>query len=177
MENAVRCVYSNPMRLQTILVRVATAPLLLSLVGCLGPASPPPSATVKAIHPADAVAFNGHWYKVIDEKKSWQEAKSACEALGGMLACIESEAEQRFIANLADGRYLYLGATDEVKEDTFVWLSGAPFSYTCWMEGQPNNYGDDENYLATYDAGNWVDVAAEGSGFWMPTGFICEWAH
>ena len=43
------------------------------------------------------------------------------------------------------------------------------------MEGQPNNYGGDENYLATYDGGEWVDVAVSGDDFWMPTGFICEW--
>jgi hypothetical protein len=44
------------------------------------------------------------------------------------------------------------------------------------MSGQPNNYGGEENFLATYDGGEWVDVADEGSGFWMPKGFICEWA-
>jgi len=50
-----------------------------------------------------------------------------------------------------------------------------PFLYTCWMSGQPKNHGGNENYLATYDKGEWVDVAAEGDGFWTPTGFICEW--
>jgi hypothetical protein len=42
-------------------------------------------------------------------------------------------------------------------------------------KGQPSNYGGNENYLATYAEGQWVDVADEGEGFWMPTGFICEW--
>lgn len=95
--------------------------------------------------------------------------------MGGYLTCIETKEEQEFITNLCDGRYLYLGATDEAKEDTWVWVNGSKWVYTAWMEGQPNNYGGDENYLATYDGGSWVDVAAEGSGFWMPTGFICEW--
>jgi hypothetical protein len=92
----------------------------------------------------------------------------------GYLCCIETEAEQKFIAKLANGRYLSLGATDEGDEGTWVWLNGAKWQYTCWMDGQPNNYGGNENYLATYDGGEWVDVAAEGQGFWMPTGFICE---
>ena len=43
------------------------------------------------------------------------------------------------------------------------------------MDGQPNNYGEDEHYLATYDDGLWVDVAAVGDSFWMPIGCICEW--
>jgi len=126
-------------------------------------------------HPSDAVVFGGHWYKVFDETMSWHEAKKRCEAMGGGLVCIETPAEQTYIAKLAAGRYLCLGATDEVKEGEWVWINGAPFTYTCWMESQPNNYGGSENFLATYDGGDWVDVDDEGSGFWMPTGFICEW--
>jgi len=95
--------------------------------------------------------------------------------MGGYLACIETGKEQEFIAKLADGRYLSLGATDEKQEDTWCWVNGVKWDYTCWMGGQPNNYGGEEHYLATYDGGEWVDVAEEGQDFWMPTGFICEW--
>jgi hypothetical protein len=125
--------------------------------------------------PADAVAFGGHWYKVFIEAGSWHEKKARCEAMGGYLACIETEEEQRFIAGLADNQYLSLGATDEGEEDTWVWVNGAVFDYACWMGGQPNNWGECEHFLATYDGGDWVDVAADGDDFWMPTGFICEW--
>jgi hypothetical protein len=95
--------------------------------------------------------------------------------MGGYLAVIESEEEQAFIAELADERYLSLGATDEGEEGVWVWVNGAPFEYTKWYPDQPNNYAGEEHYLATYDYGDWVDVAAEGEDFWMPTGFICEW--
>jgi hypothetical protein len=125
--------------------------------------------------PDDAVRFEGHRYKVFEEDLSWHEAKVACEARGGLLACIESAAEQAFIAELCDGRYLYLGATDEGEEGTWVWVNGSPWDFTAWLRGQPNNYFGTEHYLATYDEGKWVDVAAEGKGFWMPTGYICEW--
>lgn len=134
-----------------------------------------PATTQSAGRPADAVKFGGHFYKVFEGGGSWHEKKKRCEQMGGYLACIETEAEQQFIAKLADGRYLSLGATDEDKEDQWRWINGSPWKYTCWMTGQPNNYGGSEHYLATYDGGDWVDVAAEGDGFWMPTGFICEW--
>lgn len=137
--------------------------------------SPATLPTANSKRPADATSFNGHWYMAYDNKISWHDAKKACEGLGGYLVCIETDKEQEFIAKLADGRYLYLGATDETKEDTWIWLNGSAWEFTSWMEGQPNNYGGDEHYLATYDGGAWVDVAAEGSGFWMPTGYICEW--
>jgi hypothetical protein len=125
--------------------------------------------------PADAAAFGGHHYAVVEADATWHEKKAACEKVGGHLAVIETAAEQAFIAKLADGRYLSLGATDEGHEDTWTWVNGAKWEFAAWMEGQPNNYGDDEHYLATYDDGAWVDVGCEGCAFWMPTGYICEW--
>lgn len=127
--------------------------------------------------PKAAKAFNGHHYLVVDnvDDLNWHDAKKQCEAWGGHLATISSKEEAEFISKLADGVYLYLGATDEKKEDTWEWVDGTKWSYTNWMEGQPNDYGGSEDYLATYDGGEWVDVDSEGSGFWMPTGFICEW--
>jgi hypothetical protein len=125
--------------------------------------------------PPEAVEFGGHRYMAYEEDVTWHEAKRRCEEMGGHLACIESPAEQGFVARLADGRYLYLGATDEDEEGTWRWINGHPWGFTYWMDGQPNNWGGDENYLATYDNAEWVDVAAEGEGFWMPFGFICEW--
>ncbi len=125
--------------------------------------------------PPDAVAFGGHHYKVFDEDVTWHEAKSLCRGMGGHLATITSREEQHFLADLADGRYLYLGGSDEAEEGRWVWIDGSPWQFTAWMAGQPNNWGGDEHYLATYDKGEWVDVAADGDGFWMPTGFVCEW--
>lgn len=125
--------------------------------------------------PDEAKEFKGHRYLVVKKKVSWQEAKKLCEEMGGQLACIETKQEQAFIAKLAAGKYYYLGATDEKKEGEFEWINVSPFKFTAWYEGQPNNYDGNEHYLATYKEGEWVDVAAEGKGFWMPIGFICEW--
>jgi hypothetical protein len=106
---------------------------------------------------------------------SWHEARRRCAAAGGYLACVETAEEQEFVTRLAAGRYLFLGGTDEAAENRWVWVNGAPFSYSCWMTGQPNNYDGSENYLATYESGEWIDVAGEGEGYWMPVGYICEW--
>lgn len=161
--------------MKEVLIRLAVCVAVVSVAASCATRGACPQASVPCNRPADAVQFKGHWYKVFDEKLEWHEAKKRCETMGGYLACIETKEEQAFITKLADGRYLCLGATDEQKEDCWMWVNGAPFTYECWMSGQPNNYGGDENYLATYDGGDWVDVAAEGGGFWMPTGFICEW--
>lgn len=125
--------------------------------------------------PADAKPFGKHFYKVFKERISWHDARKKCEAMGGHLVCIETKEEQKFIAELAADKYYYLGATDEKKEDEWKWINGSKWEFTQWMDGQPNNWSGKEHYLATYDGGEWVDVAAKGRGFWMPIGFICEW--
>ena len=129
---------------------------------------------------ADAVPFGGSRYKVFDDEDrelSWQQKKVLCERMGGHLAVIETRKEQAFIVKLADGRYLSLGASDEKEEGDWRWVNGADWGPVFWAEDQPNNYGGEEHYLATYDSGLWVDVAGAGYGFWMPTGFICEWEN
>ena len=125
--------------------------------------------------PADANAFGGHHYKVYEEDVSWHEARAKCEKMGGYLACVESAEEQQFIADLADGRYLFLGATDEEEEGEWKWVNGSPFSYTDWLEGQPNNSFGSEHYLSTFEGGGWNDATVSGREWWSPSGYICEW--
>ena len=129
--------------------------------------------------PGGAVEHAGHHYLVFDEVEdlSWSGGKTHCESLGGYLTVVTSEAEAAFIAGLCDGRYLFLGASDAEEEGNWVWVDGSPWEYTFWMDGQPNNYGGTEDYLATYSKGRWVDVEASGDDFWMPTGYICEWSR
>jgi hypothetical protein len=129
--------------------------------------------------PQGAVAFQGHHYLLVDEVEdlSWSLARDACADRGATLAVITTRDEAEFVAGLCDGRYMYLGATDEGEEGTWVWIDGSEWDFTYWMDGQPNDYDGHENYLATYDDGEWVDVDSEGAGFWMPTGYICEWDH
>ena len=125
--------------------------------------------------PKEAAAYDGHHYLLVDEIEdlSWSLARKECTDRGAHLAVVTSLEEAEFITSLCDGRYMYLGATDEANEGTWNWIDGTEWDFAYWLEGQPNDYSGHENYLATYDDGEWVD--AEGSGFWMPTGYICEW--
>jgi len=137
-------------------------------------------AQYPAACPEDAVTFGDSRYKVFaDEERTltWHQKKALCEHMGGHLAVIETPAEHAFITKLADERYLSLGATDEAEEGTWRWVNGAPWNPepNQWLKRQPNNYAQEEHYLATFDDGLWVDVAATGYDWWLPTGFICEW--
>ncbi len=150
---------------------VAAAALLLSV-----------SLTVTDEAPAvpeGAVEHAGHHYKLFDdvEDLSWNRGKAHCAEMGGHLAVVTSSEEAAFVATLCDGAYAFLGASDDAEEGTWVWVDGTPWEFTWWMDGQPNNYGGVEDYLATYKKGRWVDVEASGEDFWMPTGYVCEWDY
>jgi hypothetical protein len=64
----------------------------------------------------------------------------------------------------------WLGATDEIYEGTWAWVSGEPWQYTNWRSGQPDSNYQTENYLTYYEA----------KPSWKDTGdfkmfFVCEW--
>ena len=147
---------------------------VLLLLAALALSDTPPGP---APPPENAVEFNEHHYLLVDdvEDLSWTKARDTCAADGAHLAVITSTEEAEFIAGLCDDRYMYLGASDHEEEGTWAWVDGSPWEFTHWMRGQPNDYSGSEDYLATYDGGEWVDVDHSGTSFWMPTGYICEW--
>lgn len=119
-------------------------------------------------------------YQVFDEGVTWNEAKSFCAKLGGHLATIADEAEQKAIEyNIAckTGKpYLWIGG--QCAEDrVFTWITGEPMDYTNWSGGQPDNDGGSENCLMIYTPGSrWNDTANNGyAGITSHMGFICEW--
>ena len=44
--------------------------------------------------------------------------------MGGYLACVETEKERQFLANLANGKVLWVGGSDAKQEGQLVWLNG-----------------------------------------------------
>ena len=144
--------------------------LAVALAAETTPPGPPPP-------PEDSVEFGGHHYRLVDkvEELSWTTARQTCKADGAHLVTIAGADEAAFIAKLCDDRYMYLGASDHEEEGVWKWVDGTPWEFTHWMSGQPNDYSGSEDYLATYDGGEWVDVDHAGEDFWMPSGYICEW--
>lgn len=165
----------RPTRFRGVLLSAAL--LLPLLPSCLAAAPAGEPAKPADAPPPDARAFGGHHYLLVDkvEDLSWVKAKQQCEDRGAHLAVVTTAEEAAFVTTLCDGRYMYLGASDAAKEGTWVWVDGSAWQFTNWLDGQPNDYTGAENYLATYDDGEWVDVDGSGDDFWMPTGYICEW--
>lgn len=93
--------------------------------------------------------FTTHTYQAVQGNFTWHQAKADAEARGGHLATITSQAEFDYILALGvlpeQGGY-FLGATDEMNEGVWVWVTGEPFVFNRWSSGEPNNSGP-ENYL------------------------------
>lgn len=134
---------------------------------------------------------NGHWYQRVDNTMPWHAAKSFCESIGGYLATITSQEENDFVyGNLASNspQWCWLGATDEEQDGVWKWVSGEPWSYTNWANGEPNNCSGIEDYLIYFTppyarAGGWNDLGSlnnGGCGCGGPSEYysmstICEW--
>lgn len=127
-----------------------------------------------------AVEFNGHYYKAIkDTTISWHDAKRVCEEMGGHLATISDELENRFVFSLVQslGVQCWLGATDEEEEGNWKWVTGEPWAY-CPTEF--DNRNGQQHYLVMYyfSDGIWDDQSEKNDSFLcQANGYVCEWDY
>jgi hypothetical protein len=119
---------------------------------------------------------NGHAYQLIESQKTWTEAGSHCDSLGGYLVTITSKGEENFISDKIlrhSGKDIWAGATDKDVEGVWKWITNEPFDYTNWYTGEPNNENGIEDYLElkSFFGFKWNDVPNAVKRNW----FICEW--
>jgi len=137
---------------------------------------------------------NYHWYEGIHMPGgiTWTDARAAAEARGGYLATATSEAENLFIFSLINdeafwyndpwnsmGPWLggyYVGAEGTMNPDDWAWVSGEPWEYRNWAQGEPNFA--DEKALHFFGVGlfnrqpTWNNLQSENPG---PEGYVVEW--
>ena len=157
-------------------------------------------------YPDDAVEYNGHHYKVYNDHIYWTDAEAACESMNGHLATASSADKQEFLEGLleqqTDGSTFnyWIGGFDAGHEGEWAWVTGEPWTYTNWRDGQPDNgqYNKDKggsgdhNYLqmcmGSTDSDRymlWWDMSDSGISENYTdapnykhtdyTGYICEW--
>lgn len=133
---------------------------------------------VKKHSPVQSKTFGGHTYKYFSDKVTWIEAFNHCRQLGGHLVVIDSKEENTFVSGLIK-ETIWLGATDSLKEGTFLWVDGHMLSYSNWRANLPNNAKDNaedgEDYVTMYGPdrqeffGQWNDIYG-----YAQYGFVCE---
>ena len=133
-----------------------------------------------------SVVWNDHVYRVIDESLTWQQAKEKCEEAGGHLVTITSPEEQVAVETMlseAGEKSLYWIGLIKA-DDVPTWISGEPFEYANWNEGEPSSFSEPygDIYRVDNPYGNafaWNDSADAGNGSSFHSmenhGYICEW--
>jgi hypothetical protein len=129
----------------------------------------------KAKIPKDAVKFGNHHYAVISDLATWHVARRKCEEMGGHLVTIETSKEETFVRQLIDKTTkfsVWLGASDEEVEGTWLWITGKPVTQVRIPDrllDKDEKIG--EHHLAyngtSHDYNDWY---AGGRAM-----FVCEW--
>ena len=136
--------------------------------------------------PEKSLEFGGHYYTLFNDDLTWEEAKNACERMGGHLVTVTSNEENEAVKTLASNgtKSLYwIGAYGDGKGN-WKWVGNEAFTFTAWADRQPSNknekyahiYGRSE--AGTNKVGKWNDVASSKSetSFYSVKniGYICE---
>ncbi|XP_071786543.1 macrophage mannose receptor 1-like [Asterias amurensis] len=75
----------------------------------------------------------------------------------GHLASVTNQQEQNFIKDVG-GSEFWIGFTDQQSEGLFTWTDGTSSMFTSWAEGEPNNWGGNQNCALLYLNGAWDDT-------------------
>ncbi|MBQ9074199.1 MAG: leucine-rich repeat protein, partial [Muribaculaceae bacterium] len=127
--------------------------------------------------PEGAIEFNGHYYKVYyDIDIGWHDAELVCESLGGHLATLTTQEESEFVYNLASqaGIECWLGATDELCEGEWLWITGESWEYS---NAEFDNCNNQQHYLVMnyYSNAVWDDQSEKTGSNCTTGGYVCEW--
>ena len=136
------------------------------------------------LYPIATIDWNGHTYHLYDKSMTWEEAKQYCEKLGGHLATIISEDEQKIVQELihaGEKNTYWIGG--KKNDNDILWVTDELFNYYNWGKNEPNG-GKSETYIeivknswGNLETGDWNDTMNLTSGNYSiyHKGFICEW--
>lgn len=113
-------------------------------------------ATANATNPL-VVGFGGHHYLLTPTALSWADAEAYATGLGGHLATIDGEVEDRFLTEWFAAAEPWIGLNDAGEEGVWVWASGTPPAYLGWQPGEPNDGDGRADYAYLADLGGWRD--------------------
>ncbi len=150
--------------------RTGSAPVPTGLTPDSAQAGSPVSCSLAAtslgthlVYPVGAVPFQGHRYVYSLVYLDFDAAEAACEATGGHLATLSSQAEDTFVWQLGGYTDNWIGLTDIADGQTWLWITGEPMPFIDWAPNQPidNYYGTIQNYGHFFWSSQW-DGDADG---------------
>ncbi|XP_070785910.1 type-2 ice-structuring protein-like [Enoplosus armatus] len=111
--------------------------------------------------PTGWTGYNGRCFHYVPTARTWADAEINCQFYGGNLASVHSLDEHHEIQNMilkTTETYplTWIGGSDAVQQNTWLWSDGTPFKFNYWAPGQPDhresahcvlmNFGDEKKF-------------------------------
>jgi hypothetical protein len=108
-------------------------------------------------------------YRAVTLPRTWDDARIDCVAWGGSLVQVDSSAEDLFVGELVTvGQWL--GASDTLIDNVFVWTNGSPILFGNWGPSQPDRFpGADCVEKRETAGGQWFDQPCYNA-----RAYVCE---
>jgi len=87
-------------------------------------------------------------YMRSDTTMNWVKAVSYCGYMSSTMASIHSASENNYISDsvcgTSSGTKCWMGLTDSWFEGTYNWVDVTVVDYYNWLNGQPDNYNNED---------------------------------
>ena len=136
---------------------------------------------VTALENHDVCSAGPPTYRLRESKRSWRDARAACQREGLQLASVQSASENDLLLAVADKSWwdnsgMWISGTDAASEGNWTWSpSGTALSYTNWDVDQPNEFEQvDQDCILVHPKrhprpGTWNDRECDAE-YW----YVCE---
>ncbi|XP_072017506.1 uncharacterized protein [Amphiura filiformis] len=119
--------------------------------------------------------FGYYCYQATRADISFHGAEDVCQTQSSHLASIHNQDEQKFIKDLYNNAVNYwIGLTDVLNEDTFVWNDNSTVDYKNWGPGQPDGEEQDCVMAHQNSGGLWHDVECDYSDQFGNMAYVCK---
>ncbi|CAK8674354.1 unnamed protein product [Clavelina lepadiformis] len=125
--------------------------------------------------PATKTSYSDKEYLIFRIEKNFNDARDACQSLGGDLALVKTEMIQNalspIIGSLGRTPFNYgyfIGMTDQKQEGRWRWIDDTRLTHENWNWREPSNSGN-EDCGSMFRNGGWNDLTC-----WRKTYYICE---
>uniref|UniRef100_A0A6I8RJ81 C-type lectin domain-containing protein n=1 Tax=Xenopus tropicalis TaxID=8364 RepID=A0A6I8RJ81_XENTR len=106
-------------------------------------------------------SFDGSCYYIVTTTKNWTEAQSICKSMNSDLVIITSEREQKFLENITDDSYFWIGLKRDNKDkNVWRWVDGTLHNLSdgFWYKNEPSHRGGTEDCVDLWKEKKWNDV-------------------
>ncbi|XP_052235283.1 collectin-12-like isoform X1 [Dreissena polymorpha] len=96
------------------------------------------------LHGGHVTVQNDSCFEIVSQPMTWNDSEHHCNANGGHLAYITSQSEENsimtFLYKEGFKQSVWIGLTDQGKEENWFWSSGYPYAWANWF---PFRYNSD----------------------------------